>query len=81
MLEHGLPVIVNVEGGTPDAPLVIQDKFKPLIIKADERLPEYEKTSEEWPTRNNKEIVAQQFLDQLEIVSIHRPVKGKSIII
>ena len=59
-------MIVNVEGGTPDAPLVIQDKFKPLIIKADERLLQnMRKPLKNEPTRNNKEIVAQQFLDQL----------------
>ena len=59
MVEHGLPVIVNVEGGTPDAPLVIQDKFKPLIIKADERLLQnMRKPLKNEPTRTTRNCCA-----------------------
>lgn len=66
MVEHGLPVIVNVDGGTPDAPLLIQDNFKQLIIKGDEMLLQnLRKPLKHEPTQNNKYIVAQQFLNEL----------------
>ncbi len=66
MVEHGLPVIINVEGGTPDAPLVIQEEFKPLIIRADERLLQnLRRPLKQEPVSDNISRVAQQFLDQL----------------
>ncbi len=38
MLEHGLPVLVSDEGGTPGAPLVVRDSHLPLIHRVDDSL-------------------------------------------
>jgi len=67
MVEHGLPVIVNVEGGTPGAPLIIQEKFQSLILRADEQLLlKLPSPIRQQPARDNLSIVADQFLVSLE---------------
>ncbi|MBG29623.1 MAG: hypothetical protein CMI31_06430 [Opitutae bacterium] len=38
MVEHGTPVLVSVEGGTKDAPLVIGEPYRQLIHRADKGL-------------------------------------------
>mgnify|MGYP001380750152 CR=1 FL=1 len=67
MVEHGLPVIINVEGGTPDAPLVIQEQFQPLIIRSDQQLlQKLAKPVHHNPVANNVTTVAHKFLQSLE---------------
>ncbi|MBT3468577.1 MAG: hypothetical protein HN467_04560 [Opitutae bacterium] len=67
MVEHGLPVIINVEGGTSNAPLVIQEKFKPLIIQSDEQLLQnLSKPLKQKPTLLNAMKIAEMFLNLLE---------------
>lgn len=67
MVEHGLPVIVNVEGGTPGAPLVIQEQFEPLILNADEQLLlKLPAPLRQKPVPDNLSFVAEQFLLSLE---------------
>lgn len=67
MTEHGLPVIINLEGGTPDAPLVIQNEFEPLIQKADEQLlTKLSTLRKRKPMANNIEKVATLFLQSLQ---------------
>ncbi len=71
MVEHGLPVIANVPGGTPGAPLVIQEQFEPLVLNADEqlllKLPGALKRK---PVHGNQSFVAAQFLHSLENSSV-----------
>ena len=38
MVEHGIPVLVSVEGGTKEAPLVIGEPYRQLIHRADKTL-------------------------------------------
>ena len=67
MVEHGVPVIVNTMGGTPGAPLIIQDDFQSLIIKADEHLLLNLKQCKSCkPVINNLEKVALRFIDLLD---------------
>ena len=76
MVEHGLPVIVNIEGGTPDAPLIIQDQFKPLIVKSDEKLLQHlNQPLKQKEIRNNLAQVAEKFLNQLH--STARPAQSR----
>lgn len=71
MVEHGLPVIANVPGGTPGEPLVIQEQFEPLVLNADEqlllKLPGALKRK---PVHGNQSFVAAQFLHSLENSSV-----------
>ena len=76
MVEHGLPVIINIEGGTPDAPLIIQDQFKPLIVKSDEKLLQnLNQPLKQKKVRNNLAQVAEKFLNQLQ--STARPTQSR----
>lgn len=69
MVEHGVPVIVNVEGGSPGAPLVIQEQFKPLILNADEQLLlKLPSALHQKPVKDNLTMVAEQFLTDLQSV-------------
>ena len=67
MIEHGVPVIVNNKGGSPGAPLIVQEKFNSLIIKADEhlllKLKKY-KTME--PVTDNIDKIAADFIAMLK---------------
>jgi len=67
MVEHGLPVIINVDGGTPNAPLVIQEKFMPLIIRSDEQLlQKLSKPLKHKPAQLNTVTIAEMFIKALE---------------
>ncbi|MBT4224505.1 MAG: glycosyltransferase [Opitutae bacterium] len=67
MVEHGLPVIINIDGGTPKAPLVIQEKFMPLIIRSDEQLLQnLSRPPKHKPTRLNIITIAEMFIESLE---------------
>jgi hypothetical protein len=67
MVEHGLPVIINIDGGTPKAPLVIQEKFMPLIIRSDEQLLQnLSKPLKHKSTQLNTVTIAKMFIKSLE---------------
>ena len=66
MLEHGVPVLVSVEGGTRNAPLVIGDPYRHLIHRTNDALRDtlvsgLPKTS----PREGLGIVAELFLHRL----------------
>jgi hypothetical protein len=67
MVEHGLPVIINVDGGTPNAPLVIQEKFMQLILRSDEQLLQnLSKQLKHKPAHLNTVTIAEIFIQSLE---------------
>lgn len=67
MIEHGIPVIVNSMGGSKGAPLIVQEKFRSLIIKADEHLLlNLKKYKNMEPVTDNIDKISEKFIAMLK---------------